>query len=266
MPSSPPAVASVPSRTVVLRRRVRVIVAATITYNVVEAMVAITAGTMASSSALVGFGLDSTAEVISAAAIAWQFAGSDHEVRERVALRIVAVSFFALAAYVTIDALRALTGSAAADHSSIGIGLAAVSLVVMPFLSWAERRTGRELGSASVVANSKQTLLCTYLSGVLLVGLLLNSTLGWSWADPIAALVIAGVAVREGLDAWRGDTCCVPPTALLDDHAPGVADRSCEDGCSGGCCATTVAHASGAGTATIEPDRDPRLRLERTET
>jgi len=220
----------------VLRRRVRLIVAATITYNVVEAVVAITAGTNASSSALLGFGLDSTVEVISAAAIAWQFAGSDHAARERVALRVVAVSFFALAAYVTVQAVRSLAASAPADHSSIGITLAAVSLLVMPFLSWAERRTGRELGSASVVADSKQTLLCTYLSAVLLVGLVLNSTLGWSWADPLAALVIAAVAVREGIDAWRGDVCCVPPAALLDADERRGNSRGRDGGCSDGCC------------------------------
>jgi divalent metal cation (Fe/Co/Zn/Cd) transporter len=89
----------------------------------------------------------------------------------------------------------------------VGVGLAAVSLVVMPLLAWVKRRTGRELGSATVVADSVQTLLCTYLSGVLLVGLVLNAWLGWSWADPVAALVIAAVAVREGVEAWRGEQC-----------------------------------------------------------
>jgi divalent metal cation (Fe/Co/Zn/Cd) transporter len=194
-------------------------VAATISYNVIEAIVAISAGTVASSSALVGFGLDSTVEVISAATIAWQFAGRDHESRERTALRIVAFSFFALALYVTFESVRTLAGAVEPEHSAVGIGLAAVSLVVMPFLSWYERRTGRELGSASVVADSKQTLVCTYLSAVLLVGLLLNSALGWWWADPVAALAIAGFAVREGLEAWRGDTCALPAGALLANPA-----------------------------------------------
>jgi divalent metal cation (Fe/Co/Zn/Cd) transporter len=200
-------------RSAVLRRRVRLLVAVTISWNVIEAIVAITAGTIASSSALVGFGLDSVVEVASAVAISWQFAKRDHQAREKTALRIIAISFFALAAYVTVDAARALLGAGEADHSRIGITLAAVSLVVMPFLSWAERRTGRELGSASVVADSKQTLLCTYLSGDLLAGLVLNATLGWSWADPVAALVIAAVAVREGVEAWRGDGCACGPTA-----------------------------------------------------
>jgi divalent metal cation (Fe/Co/Zn/Cd) transporter len=203
-----------PARRTLLERRVRWIVAATISYNVVEAVVAITAGRIASSAALVGFGLDSVVEVLSAAAVAWQFAAPDPHRRERTAMRLIAVSFFGLAAFVSIDAVRALSGAAAPDHSTVGIVLAAVSLAIMPLLSWFERRTGRELGSASAVADSRQTLLCAYLSAVLLVGLVLNSTLGWAWADPIAALVIAAVAVKEGIEAWRGDACCAPGAAL----------------------------------------------------
>ncbi|WP_372493267.1 cation transporter [Prauserella halophila] len=195
-------------RRAVLSRRVRLFVAATITYNVIEAIIAITAGAIASSAALIGFGLDSTVEVASAAAVAWQFAGRDPERRERVALKVIAVSFFALAAYVTFESVTALAGGEQADHSTVGITLAAVSLVIMPVLSYAQRRAGRELGSASAVADSKQTLLCTYLSGVVLAGLLLNSVFGWAWADPAAALVIAALAVKEGRDAWRGDHCC----------------------------------------------------------
>jgi divalent metal cation (Fe/Co/Zn/Cd) transporter len=191
-----------------LTRRVRLLVAATISYNVVEAVIAISAGTIASSTALIGFGLDSVIEVASATAVAWQFAGRDPESRERIALRVIALSFFALAAYVTVDSVRSLFGATPTEHSTVGIVLAAVSLAVMPGLSYAQRRAGRELGSRSAVADSKQTLLCTYLSGVLLVGLLLNSLFGWSWADPIAALVIAAVAVKEGREAWRGHHCC----------------------------------------------------------
>ncbi|RBM14813.1 cobalt transporter [Prauserella sp. PE36] len=197
-----------PERRAVLSRRVRWFVAATITYNVIEAVVAITAGTVASSTALIAFGLDSVIEVASAAAVAWQFSGSDPEARERAALRVIAVSFFALATYVTVESVRGLLGADPAEHSTVGIVLATVSLLIMPFLSYAQRRAGRELGSASAVADSKQTLLCTYLSGVLLLGLLLNSLLGWSWADPVVALVIAAVAVKEGRDAWRGQHCC----------------------------------------------------------
>lgn len=199
-----------PERRAVLSRRIRWLVAGTISYNVIEAVVALTEGARVSSSALVGFGLDSVIEVSSAAAVAWQFSGPDPETREKTALRIIAFAFFGLAVFVTVDAVRSLLGVQEARHSIIGIALAALSLAIMPVLSWAQRRAGRELGSVSAVADSKQTLLCTYLSGVLLVGLVLNSAFGWSWADPLAALVIAAVAVKEGRDAWRGDTCCAP--------------------------------------------------------
>jgi divalent metal cation (Fe/Co/Zn/Cd) transporter len=222
-----------PARRAVLGRRVRWFVAATITYNVIEAVVALAAGTQASSSALVGFGLDSVIEVASAAAVAWQFAGSDPEARERTALRVIALSFFGLAVFVTVDATRTLLGTGEADHSTVGLVLAAVSLVVMPLLSYGQRRTGRELGSRSAVADSHQTLLCTYLSAVLLVGLALNSLFGWSWADPVAALVIAAVAVREGLQAWRGDACCSPAAALHPEAADGC---GCGPGCTDACC------------------------------
>ncbi|WJK32759.1 cation transporter [Solwaraspora sp. WMMA2065] len=199
------------ARQATLARQIRWFVAATIAYNVIEAIVAISAGTVASSTALIGFGLDSVVEVASAAAVAWQFTGADHErreSRERAALRVIAVSFFALAGYVGFESVRALLSAHRPDHSTVGLILAALSLAVMPVLSTAQRRAGRELGSASAVADSKQTLLCTYLSAVLLVGLAVNSLFGWWWADPAAALVIAAVAVREGREAWRGDTCC----------------------------------------------------------
>ncbi|MCF7553644.1 cation transporter [Pseudonocardia sp. WMMC193] len=197
-----------PERRTTLHRRIRLLVAATITYNVVEAVVAISAGHIASSAALIGFGLDSVIEVASATAVAWQFSGADPQRRERTALRVIAVSFFALAAYVAVESIRSLFGAVEADHSTVGIVLAALSLLIMPFLSAAQRRTGRELGSTSAVADSKQTLLCTYLSAVLLAGLLVHSLFGWSWADPVAALVIAAVALREGREAWRGRHCC----------------------------------------------------------
>jgi divalent metal cation (Fe/Co/Zn/Cd) transporter len=200
--------APVRSRRDVLARRIRLLVAATITYNVVEAAVALAEGTRVSSSALFGFGLDSVIEVSSATAVAWQFSTKDPETREKAALRFIAFSFFALAAYVSVDAVRSLLGYGEPRPSIIGIVLATASLVVMPVLSLAQRRAGRELGSVSAVADSKQTLLCTYLSAALLAGLVLNAVLGWSWADPVAALAIAAIAVREGRNAWRGDTCC----------------------------------------------------------
>ena len=212
----------------VLTRRIRVLVAATITYNVVEGVVAITAGTVASSTALIGFGIDSVIEVSSAAAVAWQFAARDaarREAREHAALRVTALSFFALGAYLVVEALRGLTGSSEAHHSTVGIVLAALSLLVMPALSITQRRTGRRLGSASAVADSTQTMLCTYLSAVVLLGLLANSLFGWSWADPVASIVIAAIAGREGVNAWRGETCCVIPAAGRDDStSPGGCD------------------------------------------
>ncbi|MDF0529636.1 cation transporter [Tsukamurella sp. 8F] len=216
-----------PLRRAKLSRRIRWLVAGTITYNIAEAAVALTEGSRVSSAALIGFGLDSVIEVSSAAAVAWQFAGRDPEAREKVALRIIAFSFFALAVYVAVDAIRSLLGAGEAHHSRIGIALAAVSLAIMPVLSWAQRRAGRELGSASAVADSKQTLLCTYLSAVLLAGLVLNLLLGWSWADPLAALVIAVIAAREGIGAWRGDTCC---------PRPGVGTSAVGGECRDGCC------------------------------
>ena len=193
-----------------LRRRAQLLAWATVGYNTLEAVVAISAGLVAGSVALVSFGLDSCVEVLSALAVSWQFAGrgARSEEREARTLRLVAIAFFALAGYVAADSLRSLLAGERAQTSVVGIVLAAVSLVVMPVLSRAKRRTGRALGSAAVVADSTQTLLCTYLSGVLLVGLLLNSLVGWWWADPLAGLVIAAVAVREGIEAWRGDADC----------------------------------------------------------
>lgn len=191
-----------------LGRRAQLLAGASVSYNLFEAVVAVTAGAVAGSVALVGFGLDSLVEVASGVVILWQFRHPLPETRERLALRLIGVSFLLLAAYVTVESIRSLRGAVDPAPSPVGVGLAALSLLIMPLLSWAQRRTGRALGSASVVADSKQTLLCSYLSGVLLTGLLLNSLLGWGWADPVAGLVIAAVAVKEGVDAWRGKDCC----------------------------------------------------------
>lgn len=223
-----------PGRRAILSRRIRLFAAATITYNVVEAIVALWAGGVADSSALIGFGLDSVIEVASALALSWQFSAKDPERREHLTLRIIAVSFFALAAFVSVDAIRSLTGGGEAQHSTPGIVIAALSLAIMPVLSWLQRRAGRELGSRTAVADSKQTLLCTYLSAVLLVGLVLNSTLGWWWADAAAALVIAVIAVREGISAWKGDVCCTVPHAA---EAPGSEGAEPVVTPTGGCCA-----------------------------
>lgn len=190
-----------------LGRRAQLLAAASVLYNVLEAVIAVAAGLVAGSSALVGFGLDSAVEVSSGLIILWQFRHALPESRERVALRLMALSFFALAAYVCFTSVRALIAGTETDASPVGIGLAIASLIIMPFLSFAQRRTGNSLGSRAVVADSTQTLLCTYLSAVLLVGLILNAALGWAWADPVAGLVIAAVALREGIATWRGDGC-----------------------------------------------------------
>ncbi|WP_448631171.1 cation diffusion facilitator family transporter [Cellulomonas soli] len=202
-------------RRTVLHRRVRWIVAITITYNVVEAVVAIVAGRQASSTALIGFGLDSVIEVASAAAVAWQFTRKDPERWEKITVKVIAVAFFALAAYVTVEAILNLTGAGDVDHSPLGIGIAIASLLVMPALAWWEFRTGGELGSRSVQADAKQLLLCIYLSGTVLLGLLANSLFGWQWADSVAALVVAFLAVREGLEAWGGEL--ETPLEALED-------------------------------------------------
>lgn len=216
-----------------LTRRIRLLVAATIVYNLCEAVVAIWAGRVASSAALVGFGLDSLVEVSSALAVAWQFSARDartRQAREARAMRVIALAFFALAAYVTVDALRSLLGAQEAAPSPVGIVLAALSVVIMPALSLSQRRAGRELGSASAVADSKQTLLCAYLSVALLGGLLLNALWGWAWADPIVALFIAVMAVREGVEAWRGDACCGSGAAALVGGSLTEEDDCCSGG------------------------------------
>jgi divalent metal cation (Fe/Co/Zn/Cd) transporter len=234
-----------------LGRRAQTLAGASVAYNVLEAVVAIAAGVVAGSVALVGFGLDSVVEVSSGLIILWQFHHRLPESRERQALRLMALSFFALAAYVTFESARALLFGGETDASPVGIGLATASLVIMPFLSWAQRRTGRALGSNAVVADSTQTLLCTYLSAVLLVGLVLNATLGWSWADPLAGLVIAAIAVREGVEAWRGEGCCCTPAIPGDLASEAEGGCGCDDGCPDACCTPA---ATNAGTSTRSPE------------
>lgn len=205
-----------PARRARLHRRIRLIVGATIAYNLIEAVVAISAGSSASSAALVGFGLDSAVEVLSAAAVAWQFTRRDPQRWERPTLRVIAVAFFALAGYVTIASAAALLDGEAPAHAPFGIAITALSVVLMPLLSSAERRAGRELGSATAVADSRQTLICAYLSGAVLTGLVLNALWGWWWADAVAGFVIAAFALREGVEAWRGDACATSVGMVLE--------------------------------------------------
>ncbi|CAM4068140.1 cation transporter [Corynebacterium frankenforstense] len=211
-----PRVALAPARRARLNRRVRLIVAVTISYNVVEALVSLAAGAGASSGALIAFGLDSVIEVASAVAVAWQFSARNPEAREKVTVRAVALAFFALAAYVAVDSVLTLSGGAAPEHSRLGIAITVASILVMPALAFVEFRTGRELGSASVMADSRQLLLCLYLSVTVLVGLLANALLGWWWADPVAALVVAALAVREGVEAWREGELEAPNALLAE--------------------------------------------------
>ena len=184
----------------------------TIGWNSLEGIVAVLAGAFAGSISLVGFGVDSFIEVTSGAALLWRLSldaqAHRRERIEKLTLRIVGVCFLALAAYVGYEALSTLAGRRAPEHSLPGIILACVSLIVMPLLSRAKRRAAASLKSAALHADAKQTAFCTYLSAILLGGLLLNTTLNWWWADPVSALVMVPIIAKEGVDGLRGDTCC----------------------------------------------------------
>lgn len=177
----------------------------TITWNVIEAVVAVGAGIAAGSIALVGFGFDSSIEGFAATVVIWQLRGAHDEAREQRALRIIAVTFFVLAAYVVFESVRDLVTNAEPETSAIGIGVAIVSIMVMPTLGFAKKRLAEKMGSAVLRADAAETFLCSWLSVILLVGLVLNATVGWWWADPVAALGIAWLALREGREAWSGD-------------------------------------------------------------
>jgi divalent metal cation (Fe/Co/Zn/Cd) transporter len=192
------------TRAVALRRRALQLEYITIGWNILEAVVAIWAGVVAGSIALIGFGLDSLIEVFAATVVVWELRGVSED-RERMALRLIAASFFVLAVYVTTQSIHDLVVGSEAAESDVGIALAAVSLVVMPALAIMKRRVGREMGSRTLVADSTETLLCSYLSAILLAGLVLNAAVGWWWADPLAAMGIAALAAREGIENWNGD-------------------------------------------------------------
>jgi divalent metal cation (Fe/Co/Zn/Cd) transporter len=184
----------------------------TIIYNSLEGLIALAAGFLSGSIALVGFGFDSAIEVTSGAALLWRLRGDASErTRERheaVALRIVGVCFLVLALYVSYDALQSLVSHEAPRRSLPGIVLAVASLMVMPLLALAKRRVAGQIASAALTADARQTQLCTYLSGILLLGLVLNASLGWWWADPVAALAMVPIIANEGWAAVRGRTCC----------------------------------------------------------
>jgi divalent metal cation (Fe/Co/Zn/Cd) transporter len=186
-----------------LRRRGLLLEYATISWNVLEAVIAVWAGLAANSIALIGFGLDSLIEVFAAGVVVWEFRGVAEERTAR-ALRLIAISFFVLAVYVVVEAGRDLIAGSEARESLPGVILAAVSLLFMPLLAFAKRRTGSAMNSRTLLADATETLLCSYLSAILLVGLALNATVGWWWADPLAAIGIAYLALREGVEAWRG--------------------------------------------------------------
>lgn len=182
----------------------------TLSYNVIEAVVSITAGLLAGSIALVGFGVDAVIESLSGAVMLWRLNVDDHHRREefeRRALRLIGWSFFVLAAYVGYEAVEKLWRQEAPDRSIVGIVLACCSLAIMPVLARKKQAVSREIASGAMAADAKQTLLCSYLSAILLAGLLLNAMLGWWWADPVAGLVMTPLIAREGWLALRGETC-----------------------------------------------------------
>ncbi len=187
-------------------RRGRKLAYLTIIWNSLEGIIAVGAGIVAGSIALVGFGVDSVIEVSSGAIILWRLASGEH--REKLALRLVGVSFLALATYVGFDAVKSLIYRELPEASYVGIAIAGLSLVVMPWLARAKRRVAGKLNSAAMHADSRQTDLCTYLSAILLGGLVLNALAGWWWADPAAALIMVPIIAKEGIDALRGESCC----------------------------------------------------------
>lgn len=194
-------------------RRARLLAWFTIAWNSVEGVVGIASGVVAGSIALVGFGVDSYVEVLSGAVVLWRLSKESHgeevsEAAEHRALRIIALTFFALAGGVTVESVRKLATGEHPSASAAGVALTMVSLIVMPLLARAKRNVGRQLGSHALQADATETVLCVWLSAIVLAGLLLNAAFGWWWADPLAALGIVYVAVREGREAWKGDTCC----------------------------------------------------------
>jgi divalent metal cation (Fe/Co/Zn/Cd) transporter len=192
-----------------LEQRARLLAWGGNAWHLIEFAIAVAAGIAAGSIALIGFGFDSLIEAIAGLVIVWLFTGSRlvSETAERRAQQLIASSYFVLAAYVAIESVRTLVGGIHPEASWVGIALAAVTAPTMPLLAKAKRRVGHALGSSATVGEAAQNMICAYLSVALLVGLGLNAVFGWWWADPAAALVIAGVAGREGVESWRGEHC-----------------------------------------------------------
>lgn len=192
-----------------LEQRARLLAWGGNAWHLIEFAIAVAAGIAAGSIALIGFGFDSLIEAIAGFVIVWLFTGSRlvSETAERRAQQLIASSYFVLAAYVAVESVRTLFGGVHPETSWVGIALAAVTAPTMPLLARAKRRVGHALGSSATVGEAEQNMICAYLSIALLVGLGLNAAFGWWWADPAAALVIAGVAAREGVESWRGEHC-----------------------------------------------------------
>jgi divalent metal cation (Fe/Co/Zn/Cd) transporter len=234
LPLAPPAPATgpvapiSPERYRELARRVRLLSWLSLGAMSVEGIVAVVAGVIAGSIALVGFGLDSAVEGFASAIIIWRFSGSRvlSQTAEHRAQKLVAVQFFVLAPYVAVESVRALAGAEHPDVSVIGMALAVWSLITMPLLGIAKQRIAEQIGSAATKGEGRQNVLCAYLAGALLIGLAGNAIAGAWWLDPVVGLLIAAVAVKEGTEAWRGDGCCVG--SPLDGYA---AADPCEDDC-----------------------------------
>src|SRR5215208_3748723 len=226
---APPVATISPERYRELARRVKLLSWLSLGAMSVEGVVAIVAGIMAGSIALVGFGLDSAIEGFASVIIIWRFTGSRvmSQTAEHRAQKLVAVQFFVLAPYVAFESVRALVGGEHAEVSVLGMVLAVFSLITMPLLGIAKQRIAEQIGSAATKGEGRQNVLCAYLAGALLVGLIGNAVAGAWWLDPMVGLLIAVVAVKEGLEAWRGEGCCV--SSPLD--GAGFADEGCADDC-----------------------------------
>jgi divalent metal cation (Fe/Co/Zn/Cd) transporter len=199
----------------------------------IEAAIAVGAGLVAGSIALIGFGADSLIESFAGFILLWRFAASraTSEDAERRAQKLIALSFYVIAAYVGVEAVRSLLVGDRPEASWVGIGLAAVTLVTMPPLAIAKSRIGEKLGSSATKSEGQQNMLCAYLSAALLVGLGANALFGLWWADPVTALLIAGVAVKEGRESWRGESCCTAPMVAGAEEAHGAEACGCDDDC-----------------------------------